>query len=47
MSERTNRAVIGDLGIDYHAMVLDHDAIAKARVCNPSSLMNFAALANH
>src|SRR5438046_3067719 len=42
MSEWSNGAIIGNLGIKDHTMVFDSDAIAKARIGNTRTLMNLA-----
>src|SRR5437016_11155481 len=46
MSEWSNGAIIGNLGIKDDAMVFDGDAIAKARIGNARALMNLAGFAN-
>src|SRR6266436_2617122 len=46
MSEWSNGAIIGNLGIKDDTMVFDGDAIAKTRIGDTRALMNLAGFAD-
>src|SRR6266851_1105968 len=46
VSERPDSTIVGDFGIDDHAVILDRDSIAEPRVLDARPLINFAAITN-
>src|SRR6266508_1553134 len=47
MSKRADRAIVGNIRVEYDAMIFDRDAVANARVHNARDLMDFTVFTDY